>query len=94
MKDWINWKIVVFLQASGTHWAIFLGVSGYLLINMLGAHQIENLTLSGNMHSLESVVKIRLYQHYDKVAWGCLFAFLGLAVKMFRKAERKLHRIY
>ena len=94
MKDWFAEFLVVLSHSKRTQWAIFLGVFGFVAINLWGDYQLSNFELSGNMDSIGAVIKEKFLRRYDKVALGCLISFFLLAIKLYRKDKKRLYDMY
>jgi hypothetical protein len=91
VKDWFAEFLVVLSHSKRTQWAIFLGVFGFVAINLWGDYQLSNFELSGHMDSIGAAIKEKLLRCYDKVGLACLISFFLLAIKLNRKDKKRLY---
>lgn len=92
MRDWISELLWVLLYSKKTQYAILIGIFGFLTINLVGDYMLRDFHLTGILAPLSDLVKDKLMGKYDKVALCCLFSFLMLAIKLYRKDKRRLFR--
>lgn len=85
------WEFVAVLAFSRrTQWALFLGMVGFIGINLLENHLLNDFELTGPMSALTEPIKTLLDQRYDKAAYACLFSSWALAFKMYRKDKKRV----
>lgn len=94
MKDYFTDILLVIAYSRRTQLAIFFGIFGFIVINLMGNYYLNNLQLSGQMASLTDVIRDKLAHRYDKAAWGVLLSFLVLAVKLYQKDKKKLWNLF
>jgi hypothetical protein len=89
MPNWLLETIAVIALSKRTQWAIIFGCLFFIGINLMGIYVLSNFELHGPAAGLTEVIKQKLASRYDKIAWGALFSFLGLAFKFYRKDKNK-----
>lgn len=67
--------------------AAFVSFFGMLL---LGNHMAGDIEFSGPLAALTDPFREVIAHRYEKAAWMLLFGFLGLAMKNFFRARRRL----
>lgn len=90
MRDYFTTILLVIVYSGRTQAAIFIGVLGFIVINLLGDYYLADFQLTGQMAPFTEVFKAKLLHKYDKAAWGVLFSSLWLAVKFYRKDRKKV----
>lgn len=82
--------LFVLAYSKGTQLALVLAVLSPLAAWLLGEYMVSRIAFSGALAPLTEVVRDTLSQRYDKAALLCLFGFLGLAVKSYLRARKRL----
>ena len=90
MPNWLLEILAVIAFSRKTQLAIILGMVAFVVINLVGSYMLHDFELHGPMKGLTNVIKQQLEGKYDKVAWGALLAFWGLAIKFYRKDKKRL----
>lgn len=92
MKEFFAEILIVISYSGRTQAAIFLGLIGFIIINLVGDYYLANFQLTGYMAPLTDVIKGKLLHRYDKAAWAVLISFWWLAVKFYRKDKKRIFR--
>ena len=94
MKEYIIEILLILSFSKKTQFAILLGMIGYIVIEIIGAHQVRDFHLSGYLEPLSDVIKEKLIGKYDKAALGCLGSFWVLAIKQYRKDRKRFYGLW
>lgn len=89
MKEYFTEILIVIAYSGRTQAAIFLGLIGYISINLVGDYYLANFQLSGQMVQLTEIIRDKFAHRYDKAAWGVFISFMFLAIKYYRKDRKK-----
>lgn len=90
MLNWLYEILIVLAFSKKTLWAIMLGLLFFVGINFLGSHVQSNFELHGPYAGLTDMIKHKIANKYDKIAWAALISFWMLAVKLYIKDRRKI----
>lgn len=82
--------IFVLAYSKRTQLALVLAVLFPLGVWLLGEYMVSRIVFSGPLASMTELVRETLSHRYDKAALLCLFGFLGLAVKSYLRARKRL----
>lgn len=72
-----------------TQLAIIFGVVFFVGILALGHHFSETLHFKGYLAPLAAAIRPYIEMRYEHAAWGALFTFLGLAIKVYLKDRKR-----
>jgi len=88
--NWLEEVLLVLAFSTRTQVAILLGVLSFIGILIYGCFAVDSFELTGPLAPLTAVIKPYLAHRYEAAAFGALFGFIGVAVKWFRKDQKKL----
>lgn len=94
MKDWLAEVLVVVSYSGRTQFALLMAVVSFFGILLLGQHMVTGVHFDGPLTPLTEVIQEKLMHRYDKAAWGALFSFLLLAVKLYRKDRKRIFKAF
>ncbi len=90
MPNWLLEIIAVIAFSKRTQLAILFGVIAFFSVNLFGSFMFHDFGLQGPIKGLTDVIKQQIDGRYDKVAWGALFAFWGVAITFYNKDKKRL----
>lgn len=82
--------LFVLAHSKRTQLALVLAVIFPLGVLLLGEYMVGRIAFSGPLAPMTEVVRETLSHRYDKAALVCLLGFLGLAVKSYLRARKRL----
>jgi hypothetical protein len=69
--------------------AIIWGLVFFVVILALGHHFAETLHFEGSLAPLADAVRPYIEMRYEHAAWGVLFTFVGVAIKVYLKDRKR-----
>jgi len=82
--------LIVISHSTRTLVAIVVGLVLFSAILLIGANAASELSFEGPLAPLTETIREIVFHHYEKAAFGALFAFGGLAVRFYRKDRKRL----
>ena len=88
--NWLEEILLVLAFSTRTQFAILLGVMSFIFILTYGYFAVDVFELIGLMAPLTEVLKPYFAHRYEAAAFGSLFGFMGVAVKLYKKDRKRL----
>lgn len=81
--------VLVLAYSVRTQLAIILGLVFFVGTLLLGQHFAETLHFEGYLAPLADVIRPYIAMRYEYAAWGALFTFFGVAIKVYLKDRKR-----
>lgn len=90
-----NWLLEIYHYSSTrTVIAFGLGIVLFIVIDIYGNHVVEGLEFSSPIVSaFHDAIQTIVSERYDKLAWGTLASFWGLAFTLYQKDKKRWERL-
>lgn len=90
MLTWLLEVAWVLQHSTRTQLSLMAAFVSFFGMLLLGHHMAAGIEFSEPLAALTDPFREAIAHRYEKAAWVLLFGFLGLALKNFLKARRRL----